>query len=364
MRRLLYPSLIGMALLATAACAAEDDAGGEDGEYVLRFASYNVPDAAESQASTQWAEALDEATDGRVTVEFYYQEALLEAAETLPGVADGRADIGFVATAYYPAELPLSNVAGVPFVTADSDAQGRAFIDLYNNHEALAQEWEAQGVRVITWAPVPANIVASKEPLGSFDDLRGRQIRGYGYVSEALDMAGVNVIGMSQTEVYEALQRGVLDGTSGASMDIAVDRGFQEVAPHFVDIGYGNYAVTANVMTLSLWERLPDDIQQAITEVSDDYLEIYLAELAELEEQACDALLEAGGDVTILPEDDIREWSETAGPAIRDIWVDDVANANPEVDAQAFFDEYQSVLDEYSADSEFETAMQRCANRS
>ncbi|MGH3384767.1 MAG: C4-dicarboxylate TRAP transporter substrate-binding protein [Nocardioidaceae bacterium] len=355
------PAALLPAMLVLASCGGSAGAGGDT--YELKFASYNVPAAAEAVASKQWAKDVEEATDGRVKIKFFYQEGLLSGAETLTGVADGRADMGYIAGAYYPAELPLSNVAGVPFVTENAEAQGRAFVDLYENNEALRQEWEAQGVHVVTWAPVPPNIVAMKEPAESLDDLDGKKIRGYGYVSEALEIAGSSAVGLAQGEVYEALQRGVLDGTSGASLDIAADRDYQEVSPHFVDINFGNYAVTANVISLQTWESMPEDIKQAITEVSEKYLDQYLESLAKLEVKACDELLDAGGDVTVLDESATEDWRAEAGPAVKKIWAKDVSAANPDADPEAFYEAYTSALEKYEADSSYESAMKRCAAR-
>jgi TRAP-type C4-dicarboxylate transport system substrate-binding protein len=346
-------------LLLTTACSGSNAAGGDE-TFHLRFASYNVPDAAEAKTTAQWAKDVAKATDGRVEVEFFYQESLLTGVETLPGVADGRADMGFIADAYYPGELPLTTVVGIPFVTSNPQAQGRAFIDLYQNNEALKAEWENQGVHVLTWAPVPPNIVAVEEPVDSLDDLAGRKIRGYGYVSQALEAAGASAVGISQSEVYEALQRGVLDGTSGASLDIAVDRDYQEVAPHFVDVNSGNYAMTANVINRQLWDSMPSDIQAAITKVSEDYLDDYLARLGDLEVAACDELLEAGGDVTLLPESETQDWAEKAGPQIRNKWAKAVESSAGGADADAFFEEYTSMLESYEAESDYESAMKRC----
>ena len=351
----------GAALLLTAACGGSS--ADADQTFNLKFASYNVPDAAEAQTTAEWAKDVAEATDGRVKIEFFYQESLLSGVETLPGVADGRADMGYIADAYYPAELPLTTVAGIPFVTSNAEAQGRAFVDLYANNEALTAEWENQGVHVLTWAPVPSNIVAVKEPMVSLDDLEGRKIRGYGYVSQALEAAGASAVGISQSEVYEGLQRGVLDGTSGASLDIAADRDYQEVAPHFVDVNSGNYAMTANVINRSVWESMPEGIQDAITEVSAGYLDDYLARLDKVEQAACDELLDAGGDVTLLPESETRAWAEQTGPQIQNQWAEAVASSAGGADAEAFYEAYSSTLESYEAESDYESAMERCAER-
>lgn len=359
------PALMLPALLALASCGGSGGDASSAGEetFNLKFASYNVPNAAESIASKQWAKEVEEQTDGRVTVDFFYQESLLPAAETLQGVEDGRADMGYIASAYYPAELALSNVAGVPFVTENAEAQGQAYNDLYENNKALREEWESQGVRVLTWGPVASNIVAMKEPADSLGDLEGKKIRGYGYVSKALEMAGASAIGISQTEVYEALQQGVLDGTSGASLDIAADRDYQEVAPHFLDVNYGNYAVTANVISLETWNDMPEDIRQTITDVSEGYLDQYLKALQDLEVAACDELLKAGGDITIFDESDTADWASKAGPAIQEIWAEDVKASHPDVDTESFYDAYTTAIEEYEAESDYQSAMKRCAER-
>lgn len=362
-KRSLLAALVGSTSLALAACGGGAGTAASDETYNLKFASYNVPDAAESKASKQWAKEVEKATDGRVKVEFFYQEALLTGAETLPGVADGRADMGYIAGAYYPAELPLSNVVGIPFVTDNAQAQAQTFQDLYANNDALREEWESQGVHVVTWAPVPPNIVAMKQPADGLGDLEGQKIRGYGYVSEALEIAGASAVGISQSEVYEALQRGVLDGTSGASLDIAADRDYQEVAPNFLDINYGNYAITANIINKQTWESMPEDIRSAIEQVSEGYLETYLAELDKLEKAACDELLDAGGSVTLLDESETADWESEAGPQIRQIWADDVTSSKPDADTDAFYDAYTSTLEEYESQSDYESAMKRCAER-
>lgn len=361
-RRYLLAAVLGACSLPFAV-ASEHSAAAEGKTYTLDFASYNVPNAAESRATKQWAQEIEAATDGRVTIRFFFQEALLSGAETLRGVADGRADMGYIATAYYPAELVLTNVVGVPFVTDNAEAQARTFMDLYENNEALRQEWESLGVKVLSWTPVPPNIVALKEPIGGLEDLEGRRIRGYGYVSETLELVGVNSVGISQSEVYEALQRGLLDGTSGASLDIAVNRGYQEVAPHFIDVSYGNYAMTANIINKQTWDDMPQDIRDAINQATENYVQSYLAALEEQEVAACDKLLEAGGKVTLLDESETVKWSSEAVPQIRQLWAQHVASSKPDVDTDAFYDAYTSALAQYEADSDYVSAMERCAAR-
>src|SRR5699024_2724808 len=298
--------LVASILSATAAIFLINDlaAAADDAQevYKLTLASYQPPRAAEAIATKQWAEEINEATDGRVQIKFRFLEALLPGAETLAGVSDGRADLGYIADAYYPRELPLTNVAGLPFVTNNPEAQGRAFEKLYTENEDFYQEWNSRNLHVLIWAPVPPNAMALKEPIDTLGDLKGKKIRAIGYSAAADKLAGMTPVAISQSEVYEALQRGVVDGTSGSSFDILIDRDYQEVAPHFVDPRTGNYAVTLTVINKDVWESMPDDIKDAINTVSEAYLDMYLGKLEERETQACDELIEAGGDVVYIDD--------------------------------------------------------------
>lgn len=351
-----------IAALALTACSGGSSDGGSGEEtFDLKLASYQPPGAAEPEATLQWADQVNQATDGRVSVEYMYQEALLPGAETLQGVGDGRADMGYVADAYYPGELPLTNISGIPFITSNAEAQGKAYAELYETNEDFKAEWDKQGVHVLMWAPVPPNTVALKEPAKDLADLEGRKIRQIGFSVEAFQAVGITPVSIGHSEVYEALQRGVIDGVSGGSLDILTDRDYQEIAPNFMDLRSGNYAATAVIINKDLWDGLPADVQDAMNEASDDYLEMYMGILMEHEDAACKKLLDANGTITILDQAEADEWSDEVSSSIKAAWADNVEASGSGADADAFYDEYIAAVEKYEADSSYEPALQRCA---
>src|SRR5699024_5970121 len=161
-------------------------------------------------------------------------------------------------------------------------------------------------------------------------------IRAIGYSAAADKLAGMTPVAISQSEVYEALQRGVVDGTSGSSFDILIDRDYQEVAPHFVDPRTGNYAVTLTVINKDVWESMPDDIKDAINTVSEAYLDMYLGKLEERESQACDELIEAGGDIVFIDDSEVEEWANNAKDDVRELWLENARKSNADIDPEAF----------------------------
>ena len=70
------------------------------------MASFLSPTTAQGQATTWWIEELEERTDGRVTVDPFWDASLLGAEEIRDGVRDGRVELGNLTYAYTPSDFP------------------------------------------------------------------------------------------------------------------------------------------------------------------------------------------------------------------------------------------------------------------
>lgn len=339
---------------------AEDD-GDDDQTWELRFANFLGPDAAQIQAMQWWADEVAERTDGRVTVEFFHGGALLEATDTLPGIGDGRAEMGHVAHFYHPAELPLSRLSEVPFLTTNSEVQARAWNAMFENNADLQAEWEAMGVHMLHVNPSGVIIVGSEEPIASPDDLAGVQIRAVGGAAEALSARDANPIAMPAPEIYESIQRGVIEAYSSFPWEVITAFQLQEVAPYVADPGLGNYLITAAPISLDMWESMPADIQQILTDVSAELFEGPIWDIyADVDGAVCDAMMEVDGEVTIFDEADVTAWQEDLGDVLIESWMEELPDG---VDGQAFLDEYLGYVDEFAQGDVAPTGPVSCAAR-
>jgi TRAP-type C4-dicarboxylate transport system substrate-binding protein len=342
-----------LALLLAATPATAQDT------YNLQFASYIGAGTAKSKAQEWWADEVERRTDGRVKVEFFYQGALLPATDILRGVADGRAQLGYVANAYHPAELPLSSVVGVPFVTSNAEAQMRTFQELYDTNDAFRAEWEGQGVHVLFFNPLSENILGMREPVDGLDGLKGKSIRGLGYVNQVLEIIEANPVAIAAPEIYEALLRGTLDGYSGFAFEVVTALKLHEVAPHTIATGTGNYVFAATPITKSLWDGMPEDIRTAITEVSTEYMAKVSEILAQTEDEVCAVIKASGGKVSVLSEEDHQAIRDAVGNSINQLWIDDVSSRG--IDAEAFFSAYTERLKRHEAEVSYVSGVKRCA---
>lgn len=372
MRRRTRPPLYAIAALVTASavvaagCAQgnggdreQTEAAGETIE--LRFASYIGESAPQMRTMEWWSEEVAERTDGRIDVEFFYSQALLEATEILPGVGSGRADFGYTANSYHPSELPLTSVVEIPFLTSNAAAQAKALTSLYDSNEAFRSEWENQGVHVLFFPALSGNILGSERRVDGLEDIEGKSVRGLGLINQALSAVGANAVAIPAPEIYESLQRGVIDGYSGFAFEVVTALKLHEVAPHIVDTGMGQYVTPAIVMNKSQYEGLPEDIREIVDEVSAEAVDKSIELLKEVEDQVCTTILDGGGSVTVLPESDIESWRQQVEQQLREQWISD--HSGTAIPAGEFLDTYVSELERFEAEVDYRPGVQECAER-
>jgi len=264
-----------------------------------------------------------------------------------------------MANAYHPAELPLSSVVGVPFITSNAEAQMRTFQYLYEHNEAFRSEWEKQGLHVLFFHPLSENIVGMREPVKSVADFKGKSIRGLGYINQVLEIIGANPVAIAAPEIYEALQRGTIHGYSGFAFEVVTALKLNEVAPHTIATGTGNYVFAVTPITKTLWEKMPDDIKAMLTQVSREYMGKVIDILKETEDEVCAAIKAKGGTVSVLSDADVESIRAKIGDQINQRWVADASARSG--NAGAFFKDYTETLAKFEKEATYVSGVKRCA---
>lgn len=345
------------------ACSSDGDGGGggtSDASFI--YSSIVPENTALSTSFKAWVDEVTGKAPGDVSFEGFYGGALLAAGDELKGLQDGRADLAYLADPYYPNQLPLWSVAGVPFVTSNVEAQVRALDELYDTNEDFRGGFERNGVHVLFFLPVASTTLVTKQPVQAVADLNGLRVRSVGLMGEALSAAGAQVVSMAATETYESLQRGTIDANSATTFDVLAGQKLYEVAKNVTQTGLGNYASAAVVMSKSKWDSLDDETQKVMTDAATVAMDTSFEKLREAEDAACKAITGAGGTVSVLPEAEQAKWKAQVGDSIVDKWRQAAAAQNvPAETVDAFYDQYVAALDKHSA-SDYEDGMARCAN--
>ncbi len=211
--------------------------------------------------------ALDELarrTNGRLQFERYYSGSLVGAREIPDGLENGIADIGSVLSAYYPARFPLANLGSLAGLNYHLWPLIMAYYQTYLDIPEFRQQLEKRGIRMMMPMGYGPYYVWSKKPIQTLEDLKGLKFRGVGDQAKLLKELGVTPVGMTPPEIYDALQKGTVDGLLG-DWDIAHGYKLYDVVKYHSLLPVGTSASFLAISTRT-WSKLPADIQKIMDE--------------------------------------------------------------------------------------------------
>ena len=181
--------------------------------------------------------------------------------------------------------------------------------------KGLFKKLEPKGVIGIAYWDNGFKQMSANKPLKSVDDFKGLKMRiQSSKVLEAQMRAlGANPQVMAFSEVYTALQQGVVDGTENPVSNFYTQK-MNEVQKHMTisDHGYLGYAVIVNK---KFWEGLPPDIRVILEQAMKETTK-YEREIAQKEnDDALAAVREAKTtEIYVLPDKDRLAWQKALLP--------------------------------------------------
>ncbi len=270
-----------------------------------------------SEMWVDYANAVEERSGGAITFNISYSSVLSPVAEQEQALRDGLLDMAWSMPAYNPTALPLNAlVTEAAFLTEQtpvvSQLQGYGSSQFGMESEVLQEELKNAGiVSLLTMVQqMPNNPLLCKgDPVQSLEDFVGKRIRvpGAGWATEVRAL-GATPVNLVQAEVYEAMQRGVID-CAVQSPGNSVEMGLFDVADYFVvdtEVNFQGWNGTHITIAERVWNELPVEAQQIIWDEAGETLlrsmiDRSMAAIAE-ELRAASAKIEI-----IQYEDDVRE---------------------------------------------------------
>ncbi len=184
------------------------------GKTVLKFTQPFSPKyAQQTQLFEPWAKKLEAHTNGQVEVKFFPGGALGKPGQIYDMVEKGIIDIGFDLHDYTPGRFPAISVFELPFMIDTAEQGSVAMWKTYEKAASVKKEYD--GVKLL-WLSchAPGFFNTTNKPVKQLADLKGLKIRtASSIVTEALQLFGATPVTMPATEIYTALEKGVVDGT-------------------------------------------------------------------------------------------------------------------------------------------------------
>lgn len=259
-----------------------------------------------------WARELETRTQGAVAVQISNgTSALGQAQNQLDQCRNGIVDIAFGICGIPRGRMTRSTIVEMPMLVRSAEAGSRALWNLYP--KMLGRDY--QGVRPLLLMTHNGGLIHTRERrIETPDDLRGLRIRTPSpTVSMMLEFLGASPVGMPPGQVYENLQKGVLDGAAFPWDPVRAFKLGEVTRFHF----------DAQIYTAAFWfginekryEALPADIRKVVDSISGPALLAKVGGWWNAWDAAGKASATQRGNTVVTPDREQRQrWDRTLVP--------------------------------------------------
>lgn len=297
-------------------------------EVTLRMHQFLPPQATvPAQILIPWAEAVGEASDGRIKVEVYSAMALGGTPpQLMDQVADGVVDIAWTLPGYTPGRFPRVEVFELPFMMTNAEATSRAYWDMYESD--MADTDFAAFHMLGAWVHGPGVIHVNGDAIESIDDMDGLKLRGpTRVINDLLGELGATPIGMPVPALPENLAKGVIDGTV-IPWEVTKALKIAELTnAHTEFVGEQTLYTAAFVLIMNKdsYDAMPADLQAILDGLSGADFSANAGKIMQDADAAGRAVASDRGNTIVTVEgDDLATWEAAAQPVI-DRWLAEMA---------------------------------------
>ena len=295
-RRSLLLGLLA-SLLAPLAVAADP--------IVIKFSHVVAQDTPKGRAAEYFAKRAAELTKGKVKVEVYANSALYKDKEELEALQLGAVQMLAPSLAKFgPLGVKEFEVFDLPFIF-DSYAELHK-VTQGPVGQGILNKLEPKGIVGLAYWDNGFKSFSANTPIKLPADLKGKKLRiqSSKVLEEQIRSLGGIPQVMAFSEVYQALQTGVVDGTENPHSNLFTQK-MHEVQKHLTvtDHGYLGYAVITNK---KFWEGLPADVRSQLTLAMKDAT-AFANEIAQKDnEKALDGVKKSGKTQVYAPTKEER----------------------------------------------------------
>jgi TRAP-type C4-dicarboxylate transport system substrate-binding protein len=278
----------------------------------LNYSVFFPPTHKNAVLATEWAKEIEKRTGGKVQITVFPGGTLTPADKCYDGVVKGISDIGFSVLAYTRGKFPLTEVSDLPMGMKTGLVATKVINDYYKKFKPK----EFDEVKIMYLHGHGPGILHTKKEVKKLEDLKGMKIRCTGMAAKIVGALGATPVAMPMGETYDAISRGVVDG-SMAPQEALQGWKWGEVVKYTIENFGSSYSTGFFVvMNKDKWNSLPPDVQKIIEQVNEEYIEKQGKLWDEIDKAGRDYTIGRGNKIISLSPDEDRRWEKAVRPLL------------------------------------------------
>ncbi|MGB3244400.1 MAG: TRAP transporter substrate-binding protein [Sulfitobacter sp.] len=298
----------------------------DDGEIVIKFSHVtNTDKHPKGIAASLLMERVNEEMNGKVCMEVFPNSTLYDDDKVLEAMLQGDVQMAAPSLSKFEQFTKVFRIFDLPFMFKNVDA-----VDAFQSSEAgqaMKSSMERRGLTGLQFWHNGMKQMSANKPLNTPSDAAGLKFRVQpsDVIKAQMEAIGVSPQPMAFSEVYGALQTGVVDGQENTWSNIYGQK-FFEVQDGITETNHGiiDYMV---VTSTDWWDSLEPDVRDQLATILAEVTTERNAAVGQVDMDARQAVLDAGSTIIELDPEQRQVWVDAMKP-VWDQFIGDVGQEN------------------------------------
>lgn len=278
----------------------------------LTYSTHFPAQHVQCKAAMDWAKEIEKRTQGEVQITVFPGGTLTSLPQLYDGVVKGISDIGFGIFGISGGRFPVMSALDLPVGYPSGLAASKAANDFANKFNPK----EIQDVKLLYLHAHGPGVLMTKKPVRTLADVKGLKIRSTGTSAKVVSALGGVPVAMPISGTYEALQKGVAEGTFVA-MEALKFWNLGEVTSSVTKCDSIGYTTTFYVvMNKAKWDSLPAPVKKVFEDVSREWIEVHGKIWDDSDKQGAEFAKEKNNEIIELSNEENARWSKAVQPVI------------------------------------------------
>ena len=199
----------------------------------LRIQTHYAPETVSGKLAQQYVDDIVAMSNGEIQVEMFFSSSVVKSVETFDAAATGILDCDMTGGGYQTGKNPAFQFVGDIMGGYETPYQQLSWLYFGGGKEAAAPLYNKYGMELIGWWVYGQESFASSKPIAKVDDFKGWKFRSPpGMETKIFEKLGASPIVMDFTEIFTALETGIIDGADASGLANNVGLGLYDIVKY------------------------------------------------------------------------------------------------------------------------------------
>ena len=228
-------------------------------DVTLRIQTHYAPETVSGKLAQQFVDDVETMSGGSIAIEMFFSSSVVASVETFDAAANGILDCDMTGGAYQTGKNPAFQFVGDIMGGYSTPYQQLSWLYYGGGLDAAQELYNTYDMQLVGWWIYGQESLASSKPIRNADDFKDWKFRSPpGMETKIFEKLGAKPIVMDFTEIFTALETGIIDGADASGLANNVGLGLYDLVKHANFPGFHSMPSDHLACNKAVWDGLSD----------------------------------------------------------------------------------------------------------